>query len=130
MQTVPVFIGSTCPKIQGVFNKIQSHCIYLRKETTEKSLAKATPLTFSWKKPGHRVRFCPLKPKIKAHGGTVWEQLISWTSSRKLQDFLLTEKVVCVCVCACACGRERASENKREREREKEKIDTWGSKLF
>lgn len=64
---------------------------------------------FSWEKPAHRMKFWPLKPKIKAHGGTVWEQLISWASSRQFQDFLLTGE------CVCLCEWERESKGGKER---------------
>lgn len=57
-------------------------------------------LKLSRGKPGHRMKFWPLKPKIKAHGGTVWDQLISWAGSRQFQDFLRTG-THCVCVSVC-----------------------------
>lgn len=58
-------------------------------------------LKLSRGKPGHRMKFWPLKPKIKAHGGTVWDQLISWAGSRQFQDFLRTGTH---CVCVWLCG--------------------------
>lgn len=36
----------------------------------------------------------------------MWEQLISWASSRQFQDFLLTEE--CVCLCVFEREKERA----------------------
>lgn len=74
---------------------------------------------FSWEKPAHQMKFWPLKPKIKAHGGTVWEQLISWASSRQFQDFLLTGE------CVCLCEWERESKGGK-----KEHAWVCGSKLF
>lgn len=63
------------------------------------------------------MKFWPLKPKIKAHGGTVWEQLISWASSRQFQDFLPTgEHAVRECVHVCVLrGKGRGREQEWER---------------
>lgn len=91
-KTASVFTDREEPLKKAIFEVMKKQRGRRRKSCMSLKLSRG--------KPGHRMKFWPLKPKIKAHGGTVWDQLISWAGSRQFQDFLRTG-THCVCVSVC-----------------------------
>lgn len=95
---IPLWSGLNVKNNKVVINRV---FFLLFKDTVSGSLGKV-PLKFRGKKPGQRFKFWSLKPKIKAHGGTVCEQPISWAGGRQFRTCSWLENV-CVHLCEGRC---------------------------